>query len=285
MASLGGKSVVVLESRMPSALTKLFERHGGRVISAPALREVPLSMRPEVVDVIDALCAKEVEMVVFLTGVGARALLSAAESLGKGDALLQALNETKVVCRGPKPVAVMRASKVSVDLVAPEPFTSEFMIASIRSQGWDLRGKNVVLQHYGEINTYVRAELAGMGAKVMEVSLYEWALPEDTTPLENAIRTMVEGRADAIAFTTQSQVRHLFQVADQIGLKDALKDALRDRIVVAPVGPVCVRALAQEGIIPHVVPQHPKMGPLVLALAEYFDRADSPVPCPQTPKA
>ena len=94
--------------------------------------------------------------------------------------------------------------------------------------------------------------------------------------MEDAIRTMIEGRADAIAFTTQSQVRHLFQVADQIGLKDALKDAMRDKIVVAPVGPICVRALAQEGITPHVVPQHPKMGPLVLAIAEHFERARAP---------
>ncbi len=270
MANLEGRRVVVLESRMPSALASLFERHGGQVISAPALREVPLSMRPEVVEVIDALCAGEIEMFVFLTGVGARALIGAAETLGKSDALLQALNDTKVVCRGPKPVAVMRANRVSIDLVPPEPFTTEFLVASIRAQGWQLRGKRVGLQHYGEVNDYVRAELAGMGAKVMEVSLYEWALPEDTTPVEQAILAMIEGRADAVAFTTQSQVRHLFQIADDMNLKDTLKDALRENVVVAPVGPVCVRALAQEGVTPHVVPQHPKMGPLVLALAEHF---------------
>ena len=275
MADLDGRSVVVLESRMPSQLAKLFERHGGRAISAPALREVPLSLSPEVTHVIDEVCAGEVEMVIFLTGVGAKALLNAADSQDKLAKLLRGLNETKIVCRGPKPVAVMRANSVHVDLVAPTPFTSEFMIASIRSQGWDLRGKTVALQHYGEINAYVKAELSGMGAKVLEVSLYEWALPENVAPLEGAIRAMIEGSVDAIAFTTQSQVRHLFQIADRMGLKDALKDSMREKLVVAPVGPVCVRALANEGIIPHVVPKHPKMGPLVLAIADHFARGNA----------
>lgn len=275
MADLEGRSVVVLESRMPSQLAKLFERHGGRAISAPALREVPLSLSPEVTHVIDEVCAGEVEMVIFLTGVGAKALLNAADSQDKLVKLLRGLNETKIVCRGPKPVAVMRANSVHVDLVAPTPFTSEFMIASIRSQGWDLQGKTVALQHYGEINAYVKAELSGMGAKVLEVSLYEWALPENVAPLEDAIRAMIQGSVDAIAFTTQSQVRHLFQIADRMGLKDALKDSMREKLVVAPVGPVCVRALASEGIIPHVVPNHPKMGPLVLAIADHFARGNA----------
>ena len=272
MADLQGRTVVILEARMPSELAGLFERHGGRTISAPALREVPLPLGEEVGSFIDALCSRGIDMVIFMTGVGARALLAAADTLAKKEELLKALAATKVVCRGPKPVAVMRAHNVPVALVPPEPYTSETLLDSIRSQGWDLRGKMVALQHYGEVNAYARDGLLKMGAKVMEISLYEWALPENTAPLEEAIQSMVAGGADAIAFTTQAQVRHLFQVADGLGLKDALKEALRTRVVVAPVGPVCVRALTEEGIAPHVVPEHPKMGPLVLAMADYFEK-------------
>jgi uroporphyrinogen-III synthase len=272
---------------MPSEMASLIERHGGQAISAPALREVPLPLRQETADFIDTLCSGTVEMVVFLTGVGARALLAAAETLGKQTELLHALTETKVVCRGPKPVAVMRANNVPMDLIAPEPHTSEVLVDAILAKGWDLRGKTVALQHYGEVNTYLRAELAGMGANVTEISLYEWALPEDTAPLEAAIQTMIEGHADAVAFTTQSQVRHLFQVADRMGLKDELKTALHNRVAVAPVGPVCARALTEEGITSHVVPEHPKMGHLVLALADYFTNEPAlpraATPSPETP--
>ena len=275
MAGLQGRTIVILEARMPSEMAGLIERHGGRAINAPALREIPLPLSQETADFIDTVCSGAVEMVVFLTGVGARALLAAAETLGKRTELLQALTETKVVCRGPKPVAVMRANNVPMDLIAPEPHTSEVLVDAILDKGWNLQGKTVALQHYGEVNTYLRAELTGMGANVMEISLYEWALPEDTAPLEAAIQTMIEGSADAVAFTTQSQVRHLFQVADRMGLKDDLKTALRNRIAVAPVGPVCVRALAEEDIASHVVPEHPKMGHLVLALADHFGNSDA----------
>ena len=275
MGGLQGRTIVILEARMPSEMAGLIERHGGRAISAPALREVPLPLGQETAVFIDTLGSGAVEMVIFLTGVGARALLAAAETLGKREKLLQALTETKVVCRGPKPVAVMRANNVPIDLIAPEPHTSEVLVDAILDKGWDLQGKTVALQHYGEVNTYLRAELARMGANVIEISLYEWALPEDTAPVEAAIQTMIEGRADAVAFTTQSQVRHLFQVADRMGLKADLKTALRNRVAVAPVGPVCVRALTEEDIASHVVPEHPKMGHLVLALADYFTKRDA----------
>jgi uroporphyrinogen-III synthase len=59
-----------------------------------------------------------------------------------------------------------------------------------------------------------------------------------------------------------------------MGLDDNLRTAFADRVIVAPVGPICIRALTEEGILPHVVPEHPKMGPLVLAVAEYFAKLD-----------
>ena len=126
-----------------------------------------------------------------------------------------------------------------------------------------------------------------MGAKVMEISLYEWALPEDTEPLECAIRAIIKGHTDAVAFTTQSQVRHLLLVADRLGMKDALKVALNNRVVVAPVGPICVRALRDEGIASHVIPEHPKMGHLVVALANHFTNMDTSIdsdPPPTLPR-
>ncbi len=280
MADLGGRTVVVLEARLPSELAGLITRNGGRALSAPALREVPLPVGQEVTDFIDVVSRGDAEMVVFQTGVGARAVLGAAEEMGKKEAFLQALRSTKVVCRGPKPVAVMRANEVPITLVASTPFTSTELMQGIQAQGWDLEGKTVALQHYGETNAYLQTELRKTGARLVEVSVYRWALPEDTAPLEEAIRTMVARRADAVAFTSKSQVRHLFQIAERMGLKNSLREALRGPVVVASVGPVCTRALAEEGITPHVAPEHPKMGPLVLALASYFEGQHAPVSSP-----
>ena len=271
MADLRGRRIVVLEARLPSELGALVTRHGGEPITAPALREVPMPMRQEVRDLVDAVCARTIDVVVFLTGVGARALIGAADELGRRDAFLEALRKTTVACRGPKPVAVMRAHDVPIALVSPEPYTSQDLAGAMVEREWDLRGKRVALQHYGEINTYLRTRLREMGADVTEASLYEWALPEDVGPVEEAVRVMVGRRADAVLFTTQSQVRNLFQIAERMGQRDALAEALARDVVVAPVGPVCARALAAEGVTPHLEPEHPKMGPLVLALAAYFE--------------
>ena len=47
---------------------------------------------------------------------------------------------------------------------------------------------------------------------------------------------------------------------------------MAERIVVAAVGPTCARALSQLGAPPHVVPEQPKMGAMVVALAAKFAR-------------
>ncbi len=261
---------MVLEGRMPSELAALVSRHGGDPVNAPALREVPLPMRQDVQDMVDAICRRTVEAAVFLTGVGARALINAADELGRKDEFLAALHDTKIICRGPKPVAVMRQNSIPIALIAPEPFMSEDLVSAVKDTGWDFRGKRVALQHYGEINAYLRGELAEMGAEVMEASLYAWELPEDTAPVVDAIQRIIARDVDAVMFTTQSQVRNLMRIADDNSMARDLQDAVAEDIVVASVGPVCSRALREHGIAPHVEPEHPKMGPLVIALADHF---------------
>jgi hypothetical protein len=34
---------------------------------------------------------------------------------------------------------------------------------------------------------------------------------------------------------------------------------------------VCATALRSFGVIPHVQPSHPKMGPMMIALSDYFE--------------
>ncbi len=264
---------------MPSELGNLVARHGGEAISAPALREAALPMRQDVRDVIDGICTHTIQAAVFLTGVGARALINAADQLGRKDEFLDALRETTVICRGPKPVAVLKPLNVPIALVSPSPYTSEDLLAAIKESEIDLSGKRVSLQHYGEVNAWLRGELTALGADVLEVSLYSWQLPEDTKPVIDAIALMLAQDVDAVMLTTQSQAHNLFRIAEQVGLADELRDALSSGVVVASVGPVCTRALREHGVEPHVEPVNPKMGPLVLALADHFDTmpAESPV--------
>ena len=268
---LSGKTIVLLESRMAPEMADLVRRQGGTPLSAPAMQEVPLPASTEIRSAIDEIIGDRYKMVVFLTGVGLRAFLEAGERLGKKDALLGGLRRTKVVCRGPKPVAVCRRNDMPVYLVAPEPNTSEDLLLLLSKETVALKGAHVLLQHYGVRNTVVKAGLEQMGARVSEVSLYAWALPSDTEPVRNAIDVIISGGADAVLFTSQQQARNLFQLAAEFGKADALRQALRGSVTVGAVGPVVTRTLGELGVIPAVVPKHPKMGPLVVALARHWE--------------
>ena len=73
--SFQGLRVLALESRRATELAALISTYGGRPIVAPALREVPLESNSEALDFAAALMRDEFDTIIFLTGVGTRALL------------------------------------------------------------------------------------------------------------------------------------------------------------------------------------------------------------------
>ena len=67
--------VCSFESRKQSEMRSLIERHGSLATIAPSLREVPLTDNVAVFEFLDRLLAKQVQAVLFMTGVGAKAML------------------------------------------------------------------------------------------------------------------------------------------------------------------------------------------------------------------
>ena len=100
---------------------------------------------------------------------------------------------------------------------------------------------------------------------------YEWALPEDTGPLESVVRDAIAHRLDAVLFTSQVPCKHLFDVAAEMGVSESLSLSLNREIVVGAVGPVCAERLRQLGVTPDVIPSSPNMPALITAVADYFD--------------
>ena len=275
-ASLDGRVVAYVEARMQSEMGALIERHGGVPFAAPVLQEVYNTDTPEVTGLINDLCGGRVDTAVLQTGVGTRALFAAAEALGRRDELLAALDSVTVIARSPKPAAVLRRNKVRIDLMPPEPFTSEDLIASISGMGFE--GREVAVQAYGGPNNLLTRTLRERGASVREVSLYTWGMPDDLSPVLEMVRRMEAGGIHAVAFTSQPQVPNLLAIAAQSGLEETLRRCLNsDSVAVASVGPVSTRRLLQNDLKVDVEPEHPHMGNLVLALAEHFQRQAQPL--------
>src|ERR1700734_1454357 len=105
-SGLAGLRVLSLESRRAVEMAKLIENYGGRAVIAPSMREVPLESNTEALAFARALFAGGFDMVIFLTGVGTRALARVVETIFPLDQYLAALRKVAVVARGPKPVAV-----------------------------------------------------------------------------------------------------------------------------------------------------------------------------------
>ena len=103
MDGFQGRRIALLETRMSGELAEMISRRGGEPLAAPAVREAPRDCRDQVEALIAALVDGSVQVVVFMTGVGATALFREAQRLGRLQELLDLLRAATTVCRGPKP--------------------------------------------------------------------------------------------------------------------------------------------------------------------------------------
>lgn len=267
MSALKGKRIAILEARMSSELASLIQRLGGEVIQAPALKEASIDAAAEVNELIERLKTQAIAYVVVQTGVGVAGLLNEAEKLHRKGELIALLQAATVIARGPKPMAVLSRNGIKAQVVTSEPHTTTDLLAACDTI--DFTGQTVALLHYGERNAPLATALQTRGATLFELCLYEWQLPENVAPLQSVIAATINGELDIVTFTSQIQARHLFQVADELGQADELRQALQ-KTTVASIGPTCSEALRAMGITPHIEPEHPKMGFLVIALQEHF---------------
>lgn len=266
-ADFGGRRVLSFESRRANEIATLIATYGGQAIVAPATREVVASQSEDVPRFVAALLEGRVHLVIFLTGVGTRALVRAVEACCPKEKFLAALSQVQVLARGPKPVAVLKELNIPIAWNAPEPNTWREILAVLDGAGVPLRGRCVAVQEYGVPSRELLEGLKQRGADVMPIHVYDWALPEDVAPLKNAIQAVLEGRVDIVLFTAAVQIHHLIQVADSMKSRDAVIAALKE-IKIASIGPVTSEGLAEYGLRAHMEPSHPKMGYLVREAAE-----------------
>jgi uroporphyrinogen-III synthase len=265
----GGRRVLTLESRRGQEMAKLIANYGGEAVVAPSMQEVPLDSNAEALAFASALAEGGLDIVIFLTGVGTRALTRVAETKYSRETFAAALQRVVVVARGPKPAAVLREMGVPVTVAVPEPNTWREMLQALdeRAQSLPLKGQRIAVQEYGVSNPELLAGLAERGARVTRVPVYTWALPEDTAPLRAALAAIARNEIEVVLFTTSVQVTHLLHIASEMKLEESLRRAL-ERMVVASIGPSTSGELHRHGLAVDLEPTHPTMGFLVKETAE-----------------
>ena len=257
-------------------MRSLIERNGGVPTIAASMREVPLENNVAVFEFLDRLLAGQFDAVIFMTGVGARALLEVVETKLERAAFFAALQRCCLIVRGPKPTAVLREWSVRIDHRAPEPNTWRELLSVIdgglnfpngasvadRPAEQPLLGRTIAIQEYGLPSAELYSALAARGASLLPVPVYRWELPIDIAPLEAAIRATVGGEFDVLLFTSAQQIRNVLEVAERLNIREPFLAATK-RCRIGSIGPTCSEGLREAGLHIDLEPSHPHMGHLV----------------------
>lgn len=261
--------VISFESRHAKAMEALIQKHGGRALVAPSMKEVPLEENSEALRFGEKLFGGEIDILILLTGVGTRTLVGVLKTRYPPEQIKSAFQKTVLVVRGPKPAAALTELGLRARIAIPEPNTWQEILTSLDANG-PVKGQRIAVQEYGVSNPKLLEELRKRGAIVLQVPVYRWALPDDTEPLKKAIQTIAGGQAKAILWTNAQQVNHVLQVARLTAQEDLLREGMR-QAVTASIGPTCSETLRQNQFQVDFEPKHSKMAALVSELAERID--------------
>ncbi|MER6255548.1 uroporphyrinogen-III synthase [Streptomyces sp. NPDC001584] len=261
---LAGFTVGVTAARRADELIALLRRRGAQVLHAPALRIVPLADDSELLAATKELIGCAPDVVVATTAIGFRGWIEAADGWGVGEALLERLRAAELLARGPKVKGAIRAAGL-VETWSPDSESLAEVLQRLLADGVD--GRRIALQLHGEpLPGFVEALRAG-GADVVVVPVYRWMAPEDLAPLDRLLDAMIGGGVDAVSFTSAPAAASLLSRAEERGLREAVLDALRGRLLSACVGPVTALPLQAHGV-DTVQPERFRLGPLVQLLCQ-----------------
>jgi uroporphyrinogen-III synthase len=265
-----GRRVLSLESRRAEETATLITKYGGVPVVAPALRELPLESNTAAVDFAAALLLGDIDIGIFLTGVGVRAIVDVFRAAHPGEEISQALSRIRVAVRGPKPAAVFRELNIPIWVNAPEPNTWRELLAAIeaRADEMPLAGARVAVQEYGVPNQQLIDGLVERGASVLPVPVYKWALPEDLDPLRRAVAAIAGRAIDVLLLTSGVQLAHLWQVVEMMDCEGPFRFGLSSTLI-ASIGPTTTEEMVRRGLAPDLEASHPKLGFLVKEAAEH----------------
>ena len=153
-----GLRVAAFESRRSGEMARMIEKLGGCPSVSPSMHEVPLDDHQQAVDFANRLITGEVDIVIFMTGVGARTLLAAVERHVNRQRFLDALSDVVTIVRGPKPLAELKEWGIEPTHRVPEPNTWRDLLRKIDAEV-PIANRVIGLQEYGVTNPSLVAGL------------------------------------------------------------------------------------------------------------------------------
>ena len=267
-----GRRVAIAGDRRFDDIGKLVAKQGGEAVSRPMMRSASLD-DPETTAAVLKLCDEGCDWLVLVTGMGTRAMVKVAESLGRQDDLLMQMQRAKIAARGYKTVKALKELGLK-PVVQDDDGTTEGLRRQL--EPYDFTGARVAFKLHGERVPELTEWLESRGASVCEIPLYRYQPPSDTE-VQTLLGEIFSGELDAVAFTSNTQVNYLFAVAKRFGQAQALQDVFVADVQAVSVGHMTSAALHGVGVTNIVQPELERMGAMIVALAEHYRMATAEV--------
>jgi uroporphyrinogen-III synthase len=240
-----GMTVGLFETRRQRELSAMFAARGAIVVPCPLIFPESRGVEEPVRKFIEEALGGKFAFVIFYTGLGIQAVLDAARELGQYGALKGALAHMTVIARGPKGKGALRRHGLAPNFLA-EPPTTQGLIKL--AEGLELKGQRVAVALAGDQPNLALAEaVERKGGAVYEFAPYHYKLPDDLSEVEAFIQKVVSGEIGVLVFTTPPQVTILLEVAEKLGRRQELVDAMQASLVAA-VGSVTAATLDRYGV-------------------------------------
>ncbi|MET0451541.1 MAG: uroporphyrinogen-III synthase [Mycobacterium sp.] len=257
---LRGRRVGVTAARKAQTQIDMFERRGAWVDWAPALSLAPSAVdADQLKETTLQILTEPVDLFLATTGIGITTWFDAADSWHLGDALTERIAAAEILARGPKSAAALRRRGIHEDW---SPGSECFADVLDHLSSRDLSGSRIVLQEHGQSLAEAASYLRGRGAHVSVVTVYRIGDAEDSLPLRRLVGLVADREIDAVTFTSAPAIGAFMAVANDIGRRDALIEALRTGVLAACVGPVAADAFSLWNV-PTLVPSRYRLAALV----------------------
>ncbi len=274
---LTGSRVLVTAQRRADDFALALERRGADVVIAPALGMESRIDEHTLLAQTRQVIGLHADIVVITTGIGFRGWLETAEVAGLGHDLLTALEETRLVARGPKARGALQAAGLTPDWVA-ESETSAEIADFLVTEG--VEGRTIAVQHHGAGDDGLESRLTEAGAQTVGLVVYQWGAPPDPEALEASLRDTAAGLFDAAAFTSAPAAAAWLTSMRESQVGDASHRLAKDgRLTLAAVGPVTAEPLRVAGFDP-LVPERARLGALVRLIVMRLGDDSTSVPTP-----
>ncbi|HEX3667858.1 MAG TPA: uroporphyrinogen-III synthase [Acidimicrobiia bacterium] len=265
LSPLEGFVVGVTADRRADEQADLLVRRGAHVLHGPVIHTLPLGPDDDLRDATARVIEHRPHYVIANTGIGIRGWVTAAAAWGWDETLTSALGTARVLARGPKAAGALHALGVEVWWRAPRESLAEVLDRLLAEP---LTGRTVAFQLHGDDTPEVTAAIRAAGARVIEVPVYRWQLPEERGAPYALIERVCNGDVDAVTFTTGPAVENFLELARERGRETAVRDALNARVIAAVIGPYCATVARSLGLDAFVEPVASRLGSMVRALTD-----------------